>query len=350
MNRLIQLILKYKVLHIIYWIWVFITFLHYRQERFGGSLLSHLPMAFIIYIFQAAVVYSLLYLLVPRLLNRQKYFLFSCLTIALIIAGSALSSLTIELYYLEVYKQLFSNFLIMTFSQMVDMVLVVLIFLSADIIYSRYQNDLLHRKLEKEKLETELNFLRSQLNPHFLFNALNSIYVLIQEDKKIATETLLKFSGLLRYQLYECRENLVEVSRELEFLNDYVGLEKLRNGDNLEVKYDIPERVNHFTIAPFILIPFVENAFKHVSRNTHTGNYVQIDSEIINDVFIFKVSNTVDKINSEQNKNGGIGLQNVRRRLELLYPQKHELMIYKENGTFDVTLKLHADKNELHHS
>jgi hypothetical protein len=81
MNRLIQLILKYRVLHIIYWAWVFITFLHYRQERFGGSLLSHIPMAVIIYIFQAAVVYSLLYFLVPRFLNRQKYFLFSCLTI-----------------------------------------------------------------------------------------------------------------------------------------------------------------------------------------------------------------------------------------------------------------------------
>jgi two-component system, LytTR family, sensor kinase len=350
MNRLIQLILKYRIFHIIYWAWVFISFLHYRQERFGGTLSSHIPIAVIIYFYQMAVIYFLLYFLVPRFLNRQKYLVFTCATIILILAGTTLSSLTFELYYYQVYKNLSNTFLIMTVSQTVDMVIVVLIFLSADIIYSRYQNDLRNRKIEKEKLETELNFLKSQLNPHFLFNALNSIYVLIEEDKKVASQTLLKFSGLLRYQLYECKENFVEVSRELEFLNDYTGLEKLRNGDNLQVKFDIPENINHFAIAPFILIPFVENAFKHVSRNPHKENYVEIESEIIHDAFIFKVSNTVDHNSLEKNKNGGIGLQNVKRRLELLYPEKHELTIFKQNGTFDVMLKLYTDKNELHHS
>lgn len=349
MTRLIQLILKYKALHVIYWSWVIISALHTRQERYGGTLLSHVPVTLIMYSFQMAMVYSLLYMLVPRFLNRQKYFLFVSLTLTFILAAAVLSSLAVEVYYYLAYGKALRDILIMTISQSVDMVLVVLIFLSADIIYSRYRIDQHNRQLEKEKLETELNFLKSQLNPHFLFNALNSIYVLIEQDKKVASETLLKFSGLLRYQLYECKENFVEVSRELDFLYAYTGLERLRNGDNLEVKFETPSRMDHFKIAPFVLMPFVENAFKHVSRNTHAGNYVKIESEFTGDAFIFKVSNTADNF-SGKNKIGGIGLRNVKRRLELLYPQKHELNIYKENGTFDVTLKLYADKNELHYS
>src|SRR5258705_9744371 len=148
-NKLILLIIKYKVLHVIYWLWAFISFLHYKEERFGGSLLSHAPMAVIIFSFQAAVVYFLLYVLVPRFLNRQKYFLFVSLTFALIVAAATLSSLTGKLYYYLAYAKTLNAFLIMTISQMVDMILVVLIFLSADIIYSRYRNEQRNRQLEK---------------------------------------------------------------------------------------------------------------------------------------------------------------------------------------------------------
>ncbi len=238
------------------------------------------------------------------------------------------------------------NLLLMSVSTTVDIILVALIFLSADIIYKGYLDEQRNRQLEKEKLETELSFLKSQLNPHFLFNALNNIYVLIEEDKEIATETLLKFSSLLRYQLYECRENITDVSRELNFIRDYTELEQLRSSDSVKVSFE-NSVTKPFNLAPFLLMPFVENAFKHVSRDGNNVNYIKINSELNTDTFTFSVMNT--KISEGMRQNNGIGLSNVKRRLELLYPRNHELIIASENGTYNVTLRLYVDKAELHH-
>ena len=197
-------------------------------------------------------------------------------------------------------------------------------------------------EITKERSEAELKFLKSQINPHFLFNSLNSVYFLIDKSNKEAREALHKFSEMLRYQLYEAGGEPIGIEKELLYLRDYVDLQRLRKDEQYRVNYSCAPDVAGFSIEPLLLIPFVENSFKHLS---HFGNgklnQVDIDISRSNGEFSFSVANTVDHgIKSTTERAGGIGLNNVRRRLELLYPEKHTLDISEDDGWFKVKLKL----------
>jgi LytS/YehU family sensor histidine kinase len=228
------------------------------------------------------------------------------------------------------------------------MAFVVALFVTLTFLSSMYRKDQLNKRLEKEKLETELNFLKSQTSPHFLFNALNSIYVLIDIDKKKAREILLRFSGLLGYQLYECKD-LVYLSKELDFLENYIELEKIRK-KNLVVSYNRPVNSPAFEIVPFLLIPFVENAFKHVSSYNNRENFIKINISANDLLLNAEVINTYEENDSVKDGIGGIGLQNIQRILHLLYPDVHEFKIHKEQNIFTAKLTIYADKNKLHHN
>jgi sensor histidine kinase YesM len=197
--------------------------------------------------------------------------------------------------------------------------------------------------IEKERLQTELEFLRAQINPHFLFNALNSIYVLMDENRKLASDTLVKFSSLLRYQLYECSSDGTTIEKEIDFINNYISLEKIRNGENLEVVSEFSDSLGYARIAPFILIPFIENAFKHMSHFTDQLNRIEIIGWFADSIFHFKVLNTCDEKAQSHLAHKGIGLKNVKRRLELLYPRKHSLQIAQDRGYYSVFLSLQLD-------
>jgi tetratricopeptide (TPR) repeat protein len=198
-----------------------------------------------------------------------------------------------------------------------------------------------NKNVEKEKLQTELQFLKAQINPHFLFNALNSIYVLMDDDKQMASDTLLKFSSLLRYQLYDCNSNVTTIEKEMEFINNYILLEKVRNSDYLEVVTEFSNQPGYLQIAPFVLIPFVENAFKHVSHFTDQPNRINIRAYFEDITLFFHVTNTCDeKIGSAERVHKGIGLINVKRRLELLYPEKHNLEVRENGQNFSIFLTL----------
>jgi two-component system LytT family sensor kinase len=350
MKRIYDFLFRYRVFHIIYWMWDLITLLHLRVENLGGSVLDHLPTGLMIVLPQMACAYSVIYFLVPPLIQRQKYFRFVGLTLLFMIASGYLSAFLIEVYSRVVKGVEVHGMHVMAIALLSDLFLVVAIFIAVVVIGRYYKNAQYSKQLEKERLETELNFLKAQINPHFLFNALNSIYVLIDINKRTASDALLKFSGLLRYQLYECRENKVDVAREMLFLHDYIGLEKIRNSDNLEVLVDVPEKMPHFQIAPFLLIPFVENAFKHISIHENESNFIRISARLANDHFSFSVSNSFDEHAGNNNDKGGIGLQNVKRRLELIYPEAHELDIRKADGVYSVHLTLYTGEHELHHS
>ncbi len=201
------------------------------------------------------------------------------------------------------------------------------------------------RVLEKEKLETELKFLRNQFNPHFLFNSINSIFFLIHKDPERASTALAKFSELLRYQLYECNEKQISLSQEMAYLENFVALEKLRKNQDLRVNLTIDaHQKGHLDIAPFILMTFVENAFKHVSKHQHQSNWIEIRLALEQETqLIFEVSNsksTAPEINTELVKYGGIGLKNVQRRLDLIYPDQYELLIENHQESFRVKLQL----------
>ncbi|MBD0377400.1 MAG: sensor histidine kinase, partial [Flavisolibacter sp.] len=206
--------------------------------------------------------------------------------------------------------------------------------------YARAQRRL--GELAKEKAEAELNFLKSQINPHFLFNSLNSVYFLIDKDNKEARQALHKFSDMLRYQLYEMNGEKIPVEKEIGYLQDYIALQRLRQNDNSSVSLHVAPDTQGFYIEPLLLVPFVENSFKHLSHfNDGKKNEIKINLSRQNGTFNFSIRNTTEgKKTPELLPQGGIGLANVKRRLELLYPQRHQLAIQEQEGWFDVQLTI----------
>ena len=194
--------------------------------------------------------------------------------------------------------------------------------------------------LAKDKAEAELNFLKSQINPHFLFNSLNSVYFLIDKNNPDARQALHTFSDMLRYQLYEANGEKIPIEKEIDYLQDYVHLQQLRKDENYKVQFNCSPEVKNFSIEPLLLIPFVENAFKHLSHKTNETNFVKLDMTRSNGYFEFVVENSREKGILTTEQHGGIGMNNVKRRLELLYPGTHQLIIDDKEESFKVDLKL----------
>jgi two-component system, LytTR family, sensor kinase len=192
---------------------------------------------------------------------------------------------------------------------------------------------------EKEKISSELNFLKAQINPHFLFNAFNTIYVQMDVSPESAKESLAIFSDMLRYQLYECSGEWVPVGNELSYLQDYINLQKMRKDERYLIDFSFPEEPAADRIAPFLLIPFVENMFKHVSGYNDRPNVIRGTFHIEKRRLVFEGMNTFDCGHVLAGK-GGIGLVNVKRRLELLYPGRHQLTISNDNAIYQVWLEI----------
>lgn len=194
------------------------------------------------------------------------------------------------------------------------------------------------RKIEVEKLNTELEYLRAQINPHFLFNSINTIYFQIDKQNQAARETLGKFSDMLRYQLYECTGNEIAIEKEVQYLQNYVALQKLRVNENYTVNFTIGPDLKNFRIPPLLLIPFVENAFKHVSHFTDKKNEITISLAKVDDQVDLKVTNSTE--NTPTGEVGGIGLKNVTRRLDLIYGERYSLAIKNHSQTYSVSLEI----------
>lgn len=195
--------------------------------------------------------------------------------------------------------------------------------------------------LEKENLETELKYLKSQINPHFLFNTINSIFVLIHKNPDLASESLASFSEMLRYQLYECNDPKIPLSKELHFLENFIELETLRLYENqTELVFEINHAsTQNSTIAPFILLPFVENAFKHVSKGKGHSNFIRMQLAV-SDRKTLEMCIENSKNNESVTEASGIGLKNVQRRLKLIYPDKHHLDIDRSSEKFKIELSI----------
>jgi two-component system LytT family sensor kinase len=193
-------------------------------------------------------------------------------------------------------------------------------------------------KLEKEKLNAELDSLKNQINPHFLFNALNTIYYKIEKSNQPARETLQLFSGMLRYQLYDCNQQYIPIENELHFLRSYIDLQKERMNAYNKVSYNDFDEIKGFNISPFLLMPIIENCFKHVADDSKTDNHIDIEIKADDDFFYLFTSNDERQDNIEAEE--GIGLKNIKKRLNLIYPGKHELQTRSSGGRFEVNLKI----------
>lgn len=200
-----------------------------------------------------------------------------------------------------------------------------------------FQRELI-RKMEIERLTSELDYLKAQINPHFVFNSINTVYFQIDKQNVDARDSLSAFSELLRYQLYECNGNEIPIEKEMLYLQNYIELQRRRKDENYNISFVVADNLKGFTISPLLLIPFVENAFKHVSHYSR-GNQVRIMARKQNDSFELSVFNTKER-KAVLNGHDGIGLRNAKRRLELLYKNRHKLMIDDEGDSYEVNLSL----------
>lgn len=204
----------------------------------------------------------------------------------------------------------------------------------------KWQDDeKLNSEIDKERISNELLFLKQQVNPHFLFNALNNIYSMTINSSKPASEAILKLSSILRYMLYEADKKTVDLRDELNIINDYIELQKLRIADNVSLNYQVNGEVKNQKITPLLLIPLIENAFKYGVDNI--GNsFIEISILITENKLRLLISNQVVKQVQRMEKDSGIGIKNIKRRLDLLYPGKYSFTTEENQDIFTVLLTL----------
>jgi len=200
------------------------------------------------------------------------------------------------------------------------------------------------KELEKEKLNSELAFLKNQISPHFFFNTLNNIYSLISINAHDSQEAVLKLSKLMRYLLYESENGLTLLSSEIEFMHNYIDLMRLRMTEKVDLKVDFPEKYENHSIPPLLFISFVENAFKH-GISYREKSFIHIALSIDKEGLSFRCSNSVVRAaETARPEHSGIGMENIRKRLSLLYPDKHQLKVDKKDASFDVELLIDLSK------
>ena len=208
------------------------------------------------------------------------------------------------------------------------------------LVYDRIKTDQLIKEKENENLKTELSFLRSQVSPHFLFNVLNNLVAMARLKSDKLEPSIIKLSGLMRYMLYESDDQKVPLSREIEYVTSYIDLQRMRFGGDLRINLDIDSTGDYHLIEPMLLIPFIENAFKHGTGMIQEPEII-IRLKMNADMLDFEVHNKYGQETTEtKDKTSGIGLSNVRRRLNLLYGKEYTLRIVKENDWHIVTLQL----------
>ncbi|HVS97479.1 MAG TPA: histidine kinase [Puia sp.] len=302
-----------------------------------------LTVQFCYLLFVFANYYVQVYYAIPRLLHRRRYLLFglclpACIALSALIRTPLAIWLQVHVFLPGspapdagiVFRDSFLNILIwVIFSVSVQQVI--------EKIGFRQRMD----AMERQRTREELDFLKAQFNPHFLFNSINSIYGHIDKRNAKAREMLLCFSEMLRYQLYECNVDNIVIEKELQYIRHYVALQQERKEENLRVRLDIPETVAGFTIAPLLLITFVENAFKYVSTREDGTNEVMISLKKDRDQLVFRAYNTKDRmVAGTVPGRGGIGIANARRRLDLQYPGRHRLTITDAERSYEVLLNL----------
>lgn len=286
--------------------------------------------------------YFVLYFLLPRFLLPGEYVTFFVWFIASsLIAGFGQRYIAFTFHYPLYYPE-WLNDPFFYFAKIVKMAVgmypVAFTAVAIKLLKHWYTNQKAQQILTQEKLQAELKFLKTQIHPHFLFNTLNNLYALTLKKSDKAPETVLKLSELINYMLYECRSDQVPLSKEIKFIRNYIDIEKMRYGDKLDIDLRVTGDVADRNIAPLILLPFVENCFKHGASEDLQQSWVKVSIDSHVDHIVIKVENS--KGENGVHREEGIGIANVKRRLDLLYPNHHELKILNGEETFLVILSI----------
>jgi sensor histidine kinase YesM len=340
LDRIYGFLNRRPVYHGLFWAVLFGLILWADYEKgldmgfaIGNELVSLLFYGFLVY-------FNLLYL-IPNYLARHAFLYFG-----LVLAVCAIATpIEVLVFYLKFYRQPeYRMGLVDTQIQIfVGNVFVTLLSTVLRVVMDwwRYQNE--KQMLLTQTMQSELRFLKSQINPHFLFNTLNNLYALTLKKSDKAPEIVLKLSEIMRYMLYECNERRVYLSKEIHYIYNYLDLERLRQPKEADIRFVVEGHISEQMVAPLLFVPFLENSFKHgLNHQVQGGGFVRLRLSASGDDLEFFIENSkVERLPRQDHpRSGGIGLANVRQRLEILYPDNHQLDIVDEPHRYTVTLRL----------
>lgn len=326
--------------HIIFWgcVWFFYFFYYKRYSEinsytFGASIINLLVAIITAYAFN--------YHLIPNLLlknEKKKFFAFAFVTIVMFFYIQLLLTLLLVIKLLSDGYRLFP--------EMIDIVMLFfnlffVVFIAIAIkFYKRWnEKDFREQKVQKEKVEAELQVLKTQINPHFLFNTLNSIYVLAMKQSDQTANTVMKLSDILDYILYRINTPEIAISNEINIIKNYIDLEKIRFANRVDLDFNTDLKSKDIQIPPMLIIPFIENAFKHGVAKSMEKSWINISIKETNEGLNIHVANSKPQ-NKITNKTNGIGLMNVKKRLDLLYQEKYQLDIFEKQMQYLVFLSI----------
>ncbi len=354
LNKFKLLLKKTWVQHLTFWIALIALFALFRTIRNEDIILSWKTMLFEIVPFSgvASAVYFNLNILLPRYLSAKRYVIY----IVSLLGITLLNALLLYLVF-NIFGSVFENIgrgphpnRWMFFPAYMTMQMI-FVSLTSFFHFVRENNRLNEialsvTEIESNRLQAELNSLKAQINPHFLFNTLNNIYSYSLFKSEKTPEMILKLSELMNYIIYECQEDQVDLQKEIDFIHNYVELEKLRVEDSLEIHLEFTGNPADYRVAPLLFVPFLENAFKHGANVQGQHQFIHLKMEVNDSGLLhFECTNLRDDhdLNDLPEKIGGIGLENVRKRLKLLYPSRHELSIDEGANQYVVKLEIQLE-------
>jgi two-component system, LytTR family, sensor kinase len=329
--------------HIAYWICAVLLFTFLWGTRYNNywvcfyNELVFLPI-------KLGVTYFGLYYIIPKLLLKRKYIRLIVASVVMITAGGILQRILVYYSFIpllgvsELNTPLFDTIEILNHVININSVMIIPFALKLYSYSLEKENRIL--TLSQEKTKAELLFLRSQIQPHFLFNVLNDLYAMALKQSDKTADVILKLSDLMRYVLQESTADVVSIEKEINYIRNYIDLEKLRYGDRFSIDLQVTSDVSECFITPLLLLPFVENAFKH-STNAITGAWITIKIKINNHELTLDVANSYDPGTLKSDHiSSGIGIKNIRQRLDILYPDRYVFLTETVNNSYKTTLKI----------
>ena len=329
------------IIHLMCWLMLAFIMTMIFQKILGTSAAVLLAVSINLLGF-AVLIYGHLWYLLPKLFDTKRYLIYF-LGITTLIFGTSIIRFWVGWQWSIHYDpSLEVQFTPQYFSVMVvGSLFLILITIPLRLIEAWFTKKELEQNLRTHQLEAELRFLKAQVNPHFLFNALNNIYSLSFTASKKAPEMILKLSEMMSYMLYDCKSDTVPLSAELKYLRNYIDLQQLKKEGQYKIGFDVQGVFDDLQIVPMLFIPFFENAFKHGNVDDLGKGWIKSSLSVEGDLLRFNISNTLgEKQMLQRNDKGGVGLQNILSRLELLYPDKHSLTINRNDHIFQVNLHL----------
>ncbi|QZT37620.1 histidine kinase [Halosquirtibacter xylanolyticus] len=332
------------VQHTTYWI-IYVAFFAYAWGTYDADYIKTISVELINLPAKIALVYTVVYILYPKYLYKGRIWRFLFYFSSIVIAAAMLQRITDNLIIVDYFFPEWKKVDTFTFSVLIQTAinLGAVLALPMTIKLMEYIASVQHNEqvLAKEKLEAELAFLRNQVQPHFLFNTLNSLYALILKQSNQSLDVVLKLSELLRYMLYETNATKVDLRKEIQSVQNYLDLEKIRYGNRVEISLNMWGNIDQNSIAPMLILPFIENSFKHGTQGLDESAWITIEIGVKEHRFTLKIENSIPQESADIHAMvGGIGLQNVKRRLSLIYPEQHTLKIEADTLSYSVFLNI----------